>query len=224
MMILRCIHQNGIKQDATHRRRWSVRVAVLLLPLLTLASLLACDESRADVALAKCSGTLGEEQGVRVLRLWGTPREQGHAHGLLLGPHIVGMMRQLLDGPVLFNDPREYELGIREKLLPRLRQTEAEREELAGMLEGIRERVGKNELMLKRMKRPIDALDLFAVNTLADWIPGACSSFAAWGEKTSDGGMVVGRNLDYFNLPGLRKLHLVIVRKNTDSEASGWVS
>lgn len=171
-----------------------------------------------------CTGSVGQEQGVSVLRLWGTPREQGHAHGKLFGRQITEIVRLMFDSPLLFTDPQEYELGVRKKLLPQFELTNAEQAEITGMLSGMRETVGDEGMMLKRLGRPIDETDLVALNTLADWIPGGCSSFAAWGNMTADGGTVVGRNLDYFDLPGLKELHLIIARKAVGDDASGWVS
>ncbi|MCA9250786.1 MAG: hypothetical protein KDA54_06600 [Phycisphaerales bacterium] len=177
-----------------------------------------------ELAPPSCTGSLSQEQGVNVLRLWGTPREQGHAHGKLFGRQISAMLRLILDGDLLFNNPQKYEVGVRKQLLPSFELTDAERAEIAGMLAGMREAVGDEGLMLERLGRPIDETDLIALNTLADWIPGGCSSFAAWGAMTPDGGTVMGRNLDYLDLPGLRELHVVIARKANLEDASSWVS
>jgi hypothetical protein len=173
---------------------------------------------------ASCTGSVSQEQGVSVLRLWGTPWEQGHAQGKLFGRQITEVLRLLFDGPLLFADPQEYELGVRKKLLPQLEWTDAEQAEITGMLSGMRETVGDEGMVLKRLGRPIDETDLIALNTLADWIPGGCSSFAAWGDMTSGGGTIVGRNLDYFDLPGLKELHLIIARRAVGEDTSGWVS
>lgn len=196
---------------------------VMALCALYPAPLLA-DEAIAVAPKPVCTGTFTQEQGVGVLRLWGTPEEQGHAHGLLMGRQIAGMTQLLFDTPQIFKDPQAYEVGVRKNLLPQFKITDSERAELKGMVRGLRESVGEQGMMLSRAGRPLDEMDLLALNTLADWIPGGCSSFTAWGSKTTDGGTVVGRNLDYFDLPGLKELHLVIARKAHSADNKGWVS
>ncbi len=207
------------------RRRNNIAPLVLVATILFMGAVAV----RAEFPVVKeapqtCTGALSQEQGVSVLRLWGSPREQGHAQGKLFGRQIVEVMRMLFDGPMLFNDPQQYEGGVRQGLLKTFELTNAEQSEITGMLAGIRETVGDDGMTFKRLGREMDETDLIALNTLADWIPGGCSSFAAWGKMTADGGTVVGRNLDYFDLPGLKELHLIIVRQAAGEDASGWVS
>lgn len=208
----------------------TTRIIALLFAWLICAPLWADETGSVALKSSKLSGTLVQEQGVGVLRLWGTPEEQGHAHGVLMGRQITEMIRLLFDTPQIFDDPQSYETGVRKNLLPQFKVTESEWAELRGIVKGIRETVGEEGMSLSRLGRPLDALDLLALNTLADWIPGGCSSFVAWGGKSGDGGTVVGRNLDYFDLPGLKELHLMIVRKGMlvrkgdSKEPGGWVS
>ncbi len=209
---------NAVRR-ATHRRFFTAAFVVI-----ALAAAVHAGSPTTELAPPSCTGSVSQEQGVSVLRLWGTPRQQGHAHGKLFGQQITSMLRLLFDGDLLFRDPQQYEVGVRKQLLPRFELTAAEQAEITGLIAGMREAVGDEGMMLERLGRPIDESDLIALNTLADWIPGGCSSFAAWGAMTSDGGTVVGRNLDYFDLPGLKELHLVVARKVAAEDASSWVS
>ncbi len=204
-----------------NRRIFHAAIAFLLL--------VSTSATRAEFPVVKQSapaqtGSLSQEKGVSVLRLWGTPRQQGHAQGKLFGRQIAEVLRLLFDSPMIFKDPKQYEVDIRQGLLKTFELTASEQAEITGMLAGIRETVGDDGLKFERLGRKMDETDLIAINTLADWIPGGCSSFVAWGDMTADGGTVVGRNLDYFDLPGLKELHLIIVRDVGGEDASGWIS
>jgi hypothetical protein len=105
-----------------------------------------------------------------------------------------------------------------------MRFTASEREELQGLMKGIADQVGSNGILLERMGRPMDVHDLEALNTLADWNPSACSTFAAWGPATADGGTVVARNLDYFNLPGIASEQIMVAYVQPDAGKRAFVS
>lgn len=194
--------------------------------LLILLGLFPAPILRAQEApqLAEVKGSLTTEQGVRVLRLWGTPFEQGYAHGNLLGERILQLTEAVLFDPHLMPDPRMYEAQVRERLLASFETTAEQRDELLGIIRGMTDRLGAKAMRLKRIKRPLDERDLLALNTIADWNPSGCSSFAAWGSMTPDGETIVARNLDYLDLPGLREDHVVIVRLPSDESKKRWVS
>jgi hypothetical protein len=63
-----------------------------------------------------------------------------------------------------------------------------------------------------------------AGNALADWVRFGCSSFSAWGAATPDGKTITARNLDYFDLMGLRTQHVLIVHIRPGPGARSWVS
>ena len=69
------------------------RIAIAVLTILLLASPLLAAEKAAE------HGRLFEVDGVRVLRLWGTPHERGVAHGTLVGREIVDVVNSFLKGP-----------------------------------------------------------------------------------------------------------------------------
>jgi hypothetical protein len=170
------------------------------------------------------SGSLTTEQGVRVLRLWGTADERGYAHGRLLGERIVGFVEDVLLDPRVMPVPAAYETMVRAQILPRMQFSPTDREELAGMMRGITDQVGEASIMLERLGRPMDIHDLAALNTLADWNPSACSTFAAWGPATVDGGTIVARNLDYFNLPGIAAEQIIVAYVDSGDSKRPFVS
>jgi hypothetical protein len=169
-----------------------------------------------STASRKVTGELEVHDGVRVLRVWGTPYEQGYAHGYLLADNLVGFFEDVILHERVMPDPRMYETMVRGGLLRMMSFSVEERSELEGMLAGMTDKLGADGIMLKRLGRPLDVDDLKALNTIADWNPSACSSFAAWGPASADGEMVVARNLDYFDLPHVREQHLIIARCQKD--------
>jgi hypothetical protein len=185
-------------------------VTCALAAWMTLLTTLVPVVAQTDTA-PSITGSLTTDQGVRVLRLWGTPYQQGYAHGYLLGEHIIGFLEKVLFDPRLMSDPHLYESMIRGALMPKMQFSTAETEELSGLLDGMKARLGHDQLVLQRVRRPLDLEDLKAINTLADWCPTACSSFAAWGRFTPDGQTIVARNLDYFDLSGIIEQQLLVV-------------
>ncbi len=193
---------------------------VRLTAVLTLTATLAAGTPKSGL-----TGDLRREKGVDILRLWGSAREQGYAHGYLLGDRIVGTLRMLLEDPRIVEDETRYEALVRGHFLRNIfRLPDTHRAELEGMLAGIRDRVGARELKLARFDRALDVDDLFALNAMADVVSAGCSSFVAWGDRTTDGGPIVARNLDYLDLPGLKDQHLIIVRTENEDERRRWIS
>ncbi len=187
-------------------------------------SLTVAVPARAGQPTREVTGSLETQDGVRVLRVWGRPFDCGYAHGYLLGDTIIRLFEDVIFDPRVMPDTRIYEAIIRRGLLPRMLMTTDERDELEGMMAGIADRVGSNGLLLERVGRKLDVDDLKAVNTLADWNPSACSSFAAWGPGTADGHTIVARNLDYFDLPHLNEEHLVFARAGDGAGVHGYVA
>lgn len=169
-------------------------------------------------------GSLTTEQGVRVLRVWGTPREQGYAHGYLLGENLRQFLGDLLLDSGLIPNPSVYETAVRPQVIATFELTAERRAELEGILAGVTDRCGVERCRFESLDRPIEVNDLLALNTIADWAPGACSSFAVWGGWTEGGETIVGRNLDYLKLPGIDAEHLIIARLEAGDGRKPWVS
>ena len=146
-------------------------------------------------------------EGVAVLRLAGTPRERGYAHGFLLAREVMDLFRRYM--AFVVRDASRYENAIRGRIKDRFAFPKEIEAELDGMIAGLRDRLGEDG-MRTQFGRSLDALDLRAVQALPDWYPSACSSFLAWGALGPDGPMA-GRNMDFFVHPVLLENHLLIV-------------
>ena len=183
-------------------------------------------------AEAPICGRLCEIDGVRVLHLWGSSHERGYAHGYLLGEDILRLFDGYLKEVIRKEDAlREFEQAARTRLramnIPRRYA-----DELRGMLTGIQTRLGE-KARLAAFDRLIEYDDLVAINCIPELGRVCCSSFAAWGPMTTDGGTISGRNLDWHRLRTLRGTHLIIAYCDdapNEAEISeqhsslGWVS
>ncbi|UCE59174.1 MAG: hypothetical protein JSU63_17235 [Phycisphaerales bacterium] len=181
-----------------------------------------CSAQATQPSTVNVSGTLGEIEGIRVLRVWGEPRERGFAHGYLLADTIV----ELADG-LLANSP----LGITlerytKQMLPKLERMKIDPRhevEMQGILAGMEAKLG-GPAKIDFLKRPLTYEDIVAINCTSDFIRSGCSSFAAWGEMTENGHTIAGRNMDWHELASMVKTPIVCV--NTSSPrvgAKGWV-
>ena len=184
------------------------------------AGLAAVALCRAGFAAAETNppdrGELVEVRGIRVLRLEGSPRERGYAHGYLLAREVMQLFNRY--GGMIARDRGRYEDTIRREVRERFAFPDEVRAEVAGMLAGIRARLGDGGLATF-LGRPIDETDLLAIQALPDWYPLACSSFVAWG-KLAPGGPVAGRNLDFFVHPVLLENHVIIVNARSGGGAT----
>jgi hypothetical protein len=169
------------------------------------------------------NGSLTVEKGVRVLRLWGTPREMGQAHGHLLASEILdGLDAYVVHSPVV-GGPRNYE----QRVVPMVRRQMVflpeYADELAGMLAGIRAALG-DEARVPSLGRAVELIDLEVLNTYGDWYQFACSSFSAWGALTPDGETITARNFDFPPAPILEKSQLLIATSPSDPARKRWVN
>ncbi|HYC77995.1 MAG TPA: C45 family peptidase, partial [Planctomycetota bacterium] len=172
-------------------------------------------------------GSLEVDRGVRVLRLSGTPREQGYAHGYLLAEEIPAFFDRIVVelrlGPVKLMTPKRYEETALSFVTRRGAFSADEEEELAGMLEGMEARLGA-PARSAALGRPITLDDLKAGNSFGDWIPISCSSLSTWGRFTADGGTATVRNFDYPPHPELAARALLIARTPADPAKKAWAT
>lgn len=166
-------------------------------------------------------GRFERVEGVGVLTLWGTPRERGRAHGYLVAQGVLDMVDALCGSELLTAGPGAYERDVR-PLVKRFVFEPDDEEEIAGLLEGVRARLGENAV-LASMDRPLELADLKALNTAGDWYRQACSSFAAWGSLTGKGHVWVARNFDFVPNKSFYPHQILIVRRRTANKKA-WAT
>ena len=171
----------------------------------------------------KLTGKLDTLKGVRVLSLTGTPRQNGYTQGFLLASDIMALGDHALAAVVIFARGASYDVVL-ERVDKFVTFTPREQEEADGIMAGIRDRLGEDGLTSKVLGRKLTARDLLTINALPDIRGMGCSSFAAWGSRTSDGGMIVGRNLDYFGRHIFSPYQLLVVCVSPDPKYKSWVA
>jgi acyl-CoA:6-aminopenicillanic acid acyl transferase len=193
--------------------RLALAIALLAIPCASLA-----DESSRPI-----NGELRELQGITILRVWGTPREQGYAQGYLLASQGVKLLDSYLRGLGGPDAIKAYEITSF-MVMQRMKIPPAFREELEGIIEGSKDRLGA-ELKVPSLGRALEYRDLLAINCIPDTARMGCSSFAAWGPLTKDGHTLVGRNLDWVHYPALDGQQVVVVRiPPAGDKTLPWVS
>ncbi|MFO0973414.1 MAG: C45 family peptidase [Phycisphaerae bacterium] len=169
-------------------------------------------------------GELRKIDGLTVLRLWGTARQRGFAHGYLLAAEIRQLLIDYLDEKRISGGPETY-LKIS---LPAAQTMLAVRplyeRELRGIAEGVVARLGPAGATIPALQRPVEYADLLALNAASDWLQPLCSSFAVWGPLTADGSTLTGRNLDWHRVRGMVGSQIVIAQlPAAKPRRAGWV-
>jgi len=148
-------------------------------------------------------GKLWDEGPVHVLHTWGTARERGVAHGMLLGAQVVDFFRFFVlqrGGAV---SAVQYETVLLPYLRTSMRVPAPMQEEIDGIIDGARS-VGVS-LHVPELARELTAWDIVATNAylelgfLASRSASSrfgCSQVAFWGSWTVPSGVVAARNMD----------------------------
>ncbi|MCA9547797.1 MAG: hypothetical protein KC613_25510, partial [Myxococcales bacterium] len=149
-------------------------------------------------------GWLTQVDGVRVLYAWGTPRDRGFAHGVLLRDAIIEVVDQYAvarigAGP--YGVARAL-VGGTATVSPALR-AEAE-----GLVAGLREAGGAQ---IPRLGRALDATDVLVLQAYTELAAVGCSSVSVWGAHSADGQARLVRNLDWSDAPALLRNQVVFV-------------
>lgn len=158
------------------------------------AALSATREATASHRAPPPIGVVTDLDGIRVLRMAGTPREMGFQHGKALAAEIKEGFLQFVLGYRCHGIKARY-AQIQKRLENEIELPARFLDELDGMVEGMA--ASGVDLTLPLLKRPLDRSDLIALNTIDHWGLFGCSGFTAWGRATDDGGVLVARNFDF---------------------------
>lgn len=169
---------------------------------------------------ATLTGRLVERDGRRVLELWGSARQRGHAHGFLLASDIAATFELDL-AAALGRDMERYDKVVATAIAPRFDFDEAEEEMLGGMLDGLRAALPPDH-QVRALGRRLELVDLKALNAFADWAALGCSTIALWGAHSVDGKPVVARNFDFHAFHSLLERSFVVVNAASEGQL-GWV-
>ncbi|MFT4513230.1 MAG: hypothetical protein ACI89X_001476 [Planctomycetota bacterium] len=182
--------------------RWAITVTVGLVLLSCSASF---DDRLADAASAPAidfekpdaesgvNGRLEIHEGLRVLRLWGTSEQRGHAHGLLMAKDIFAIMNQ--EFAARFAGAPKLLVQARAALSRLIEYPDEFATEIDSLWRGLMES-GIDRSMAK-LGREFDKTDLLVANALDVFGLMGCSSFTVWGEHVVGGGVLTARNFDW---------------------------
>lgn len=156
---------------------------------LILLAIFACLSSSASAKVIAHSGAgiLEDVDGVRVVRLYGSPREIGIQHGRLLKAEITGLTNYFFEEKknIFGTSIPDVEKGaaVLQKFIP---------EDILLEMQGIADGSG------------VPFGRILIMNTFLDVVSNAwvgvkplCSNFAVFGKASADGNIVHGRNLDW---------------------------
>ncbi|HET6584047.1 MAG TPA: C45 family peptidase [Nannocystaceae bacterium] len=165
-------------------------------------------------------GSLELVQGQPVLRVWGTPRQMGFAHGALLRARIIDVVEHYALDVV---PPRT--LDATASLVGSVAAIPATlREEAEGIVAGMQHAGGAR---IPALRRDLTVEDLFVLNAMTDLLAVGCSSVSAWGEATVGelaGQPAIVRNLDWSADAELLANQIVIVTMPADPSRRAVVS
>ncbi len=142
---------------------------------------------------AEAQGRVEQHGDVLLLRVWGTPKQRGLAHGHLLAKEFAAVALP--------------EFAARfARHLPLLEQARAAvgrlieypddvQEELAGVWQGLLDQ--KVALRIDELDRDFDFTDFRIANALDVFGLMGCSSFTVWGDQALGGGVLTARNFDW---------------------------
>lgn len=172
-------------------------------------------------AAPEITGKLEKVEGASVLRLWGSPRERGFAHGWLLAEQIVEEAEEGFS--TAFSGRAEaYEKYLLPLLTAGFSFSVDETAEMEGMVDGIGKRLPERKV--KPFGRLLNLADIKLINTYGDWYCLSCSSAAVWGKFTADGKPAAVRNFDFMPLASItRWQHVRAVAPAGGGKARGWV-
>ncbi len=153
-------------------------------------------------------GRVEHHGGLKVLRLWGTPQERGHAHGVLLGADFAAVALPEFTARFARQQPLLEQARAAVKRL--IEYPEDVQQELQGLWQGLVE--SRVSLRMDELDRSFDFTDLLVANALDVFGLMGCSSFTVWGQQAEGGGVLSARNFDWpFTGEHLLKHTVVVV-------------
>ncbi|MDP7030488.1 MAG: C45 family autoproteolytic acyltransferase/hydrolase [Phycisphaerales bacterium] len=181
-------------------------IAMLLVPL--------------SLAAEPVNGRLEQIGELRVLHVWGTPQEMGYAHGWLVGSDFATAMHEFFDQVPASAAPV---VDLMRSWADLIDLDEDHRAELAGLYQGMRDRVGDERLQLAGLDRMLDETDLRIWNGYDMFRAVGCSGFAVWDARTG-GAPIVARTLDLAVFsPHWVASQIVLVRHPNEGHATASV-
>ena len=161
-------------------------------------------------------GRLDDVAGLKVLHVWGTPAERGHAHGVLLASEVARV--GIAEFTARFAKKKPMLKLARDSVVRLIEYPEAVRQEIEGLYQGLLD--SKVDLQMPELDRAFDLTDLLVANALDVFGLMGCSGFTVWGEQVQGGGVLTARNFDWpFTGPHMLDGTMLLVEHFADGRA-----
>jgi hypothetical protein len=189
------------------------RTAAVLVSLALAAALAAQAQAPAPAAAPAVHGRVETHAGLKVLRVWGTPRERGYAHGMLLAKEFAAVALPEFDArfarrPALLRQARDAVKRL-------IEYPDDVQQELEGLWQGLVD--SKVDLAFADLDRTFDFTDLLVANALDVFGLMGCSSFTVWGDQVDGGGVLTARNFDWPVTGEHTQQHTIVVVHHFDA-------
>ncbi len=212
----------------TRRLAWAVAAALAALPVVGVR---AEDGRPAEVGPGEprsgepLCGELTKVGEIRVLRVWGTSKQRGYAHGYLLAEDLKRLFEAFLADKRFSGGAKTYNTIAMPMAAAMMSPKPIYQKEMEGIVEGMRARLGEEGIFIGALGRPLEYRDVLAVNCLSDRVGPMCSSFAVWGPMTKDGATLTARNLDWPRHDWMLGNEVLLVELPSEKpNRAGWAS
>jgi len=200
---------------------WGIAAALAVLSVVGVRA----EEARPEQAGQPLCGELTKVGEIRVLRVWGTSKQRGYAHGYLLAEDLKRLFEAFLADERFSGGAKAYNTIAMPMAAALMSPKSIYQREMEGIVEGMRARLGEKGIAIAALGRPLEYRDVLAVNCLSDRVGPMCSSFAVWGRMTKDGATLTARNLDWPRHEWMLGNEVLLVELPSEKpKRAGWVS
>ncbi len=166
-------------------------------------------------------GRVEEVAGLKILRVWGTPAERGHAHGFLLATEVARVA--IAEFTARFATKKPMLDLARDSVARLIEYPDDVKQEIEGLYQGLLD--SKVDLQMPQLGRVFDLTDLMVANALDVFGLMGCSGFTAWGDQVQGGGVLTARNFDWpFTGPHMVDGTILLVEHFADGRAVASVT
>lgn len=171
----------------------TVRTAVVFLVMLLVFAKIPTAYAATSISQTYGQSIRGTTNGFPFLLLRGNAYERGKAYGALAGPEIISSVNTM----VTYIRSAGLDWNSLKNNLSRFSYTQRYLDELNGMMAGIEESLSSTNRIIPALGTAITRNDLQTFQTPDLFQTMHCSQFSAWGSRTTDGEVIIGRNMDY---------------------------
>ena len=162
-----------------------------------------------------------EADGLPIVHLYGDARTRGEALGRALADEVVAVVRA--EFRERFAAREALFAQMRHRIEPMIAFPAEQRQEIEGLYAGLV--ASGRDLRLPEFERDLDLADLLVANALDVFAGIGCSGFTVCGDRVAGGGVLTGRNFDWFYTgPHLVEQAILLVVHPPDGRAHAFLT